>query len=666
MLRAPAVGTARAQLVDPSIRARKTHPFLIVCGEPGDKCSERVTRHGTSRVDIRTSTHLERGTGRVFTDTPSANRLAVVLECACIRHKEFTMERRVFQIGLVGAGAVSAGAYTAGVIDFLVYALDAWYTGKQNSGTPPHDVELAVFSGASAGGMTAALAVGYLASDQPPIASETDAAVKKGQNKLFDAWVERIDITHLLGTQDLQDEQSGVSSLLDSSILSNIADEALDVTPRPKRRAYVADNFEVLLTVTNLRGVPYEIALAGSPSARHTMTMHADYVHFRLNDTGENGLTDRYAMAWRDLAVPRHAVKEKLKLSAIASGAFPLGLAARTLSHLLPGGGQPDYFSSRKWPKSTPFSEPHQCVTHGPINASWGSIQHEYQYDFACVDGGVMDNEPLELARQVITQSGKPNRREGRSADRALLLIDPFPSKTTFDPKYQAATPDLFAGLGSLLSALINQARFKPAELLLAADEDVYSRFMIAPQRGNSVHALACGSLGGFGGFLRREFRAHDYFLGRRNAQKFLSDHFALPEKNPLFADWSDDMKNAHCVRDGTGKPLLNEENQRFLPIVPLVDQAAIACAKPRWPGFAAADLEILMPLVSRRLTLVANRLVDQYFKANNLVFRLIVKIILYFKKRDVLRLVRAKLHDDLTATGLMRKQASAVDTRGS
>jgi hypothetical protein len=32
----------------------------------------------------------------------------------------------VCEIGLVLAGAVSAGAYTAGVIDFLIEALDAW------------------------------------------------------------------------------------------------------------------------------------------------------------------------------------------------------------------------------------------------------------------------------------------------------------------------------------------------------------------------------------------------------------------------------------------------------------------------------------------------------------------------------------------------------------
>ena len=36
-----------------------------------------------------------------------------------------------FEIGLVMAGAVSAGAYAAGVVDFLIQALDQWHEGKR-------------------------------------------------------------------------------------------------------------------------------------------------------------------------------------------------------------------------------------------------------------------------------------------------------------------------------------------------------------------------------------------------------------------------------------------------------------------------------------------------------------------------------------------------------
>src|SRR5215469_5257983 len=70
-----------------------------------------------------------------------------------------------FRIGINMAGAVSAGAYTAGVLDFLVEALDAWYAEREkwkdkDPSTwpiPSHDVSLEVLSGASAGGMCAAI-----------------------------------------------------------------------------------------------------------------------------------------------------------------------------------------------------------------------------------------------------------------------------------------------------------------------------------------------------------------------------------------------------------------------------------------------------------------------------------------------------------------------------
>ena len=57
------------------------------------------------------------------------------------------------------AGAISAGAYSAGVMDFLMEALDAYEEAKKLDGWdgPVHDVRIPVMTGASAGGMTAAI-----------------------------------------------------------------------------------------------------------------------------------------------------------------------------------------------------------------------------------------------------------------------------------------------------------------------------------------------------------------------------------------------------------------------------------------------------------------------------------------------------------------------------
>ena len=564
------------------------------------------------------------------------------------------MTNPVFEIGLVGAGAISAGAYTGGVADFMVQALDEWYAAKAaNPATvPPHDVRLSVFSGASAGAITAALATGYLASNQPPVTTEAEAASNNGRNKLFDSWVDRIDIVPLLGERDLP-EGKKVLSALDSTILTEIADSGLDVSPRGSRRPYVADDFHLLLTVTNLRGVPYEIKLIGSQHAGHPMSLHADYVHFAFGDAPPSAQPGCYPMAWSEFGNNAHPLKTKLKTTALASGAFPIGLAPRELSHQFGPGTNP--YSTRRWRVPTPDSTPHACFANQQIPAAFGTLSPEFRYDYLCVDGGVMDNEPLELARRLLAGSDTYNARDGGKASKAILLIDPFPSDTEFDPEHKPPQ-DLLKLVVGLFGALKNQARFKTEELTLAAHPQVYSRFMIAPSRGGKKHAIACGALGGFGGFLKRDFRKHDYFLGRRNAQKFFNDHFVLPENNPLFAGWPEAMKESYCVRDSKTDEPEREAGQRLLPIVPLVGAAAVPCFEPQWPRYTQDDLDALCEKVGGRLDLVLGRLVDQYFDTDNILIRFGAKIFLRWKTDDIVDFVRKKVEGELRRMGIMAR----------
>src|SRR5947208_824551 len=98
---------------------------------------------------------------------------------------------RGFEIGLVMAGAVSAGAYTAGVVDFLIQALDQWQEGKRGGDPrcPRHDVSLKVIAGASAGGMSAAIAAAQLCESHTPAADMHPPGASR--NKLFESWVRR-------------------------------------------------------------------------------------------------------------------------------------------------------------------------------------------------------------------------------------------------------------------------------------------------------------------------------------------------------------------------------------------------------------------------------------------------------------------------------------------
>lgn len=561
-------------------------------------------------------------------------------------------EKETFQVGLVGAGAISAGAYTGGVIDYLVFALDTWYAAKERGDpmAPPHAVQLGVFAGASAGAITAALATGYLSSDQPPIGSPQDAEKYKERNKLFHSWVEQIDIKYLLGKQDLANDNARVISLLDSTVLATIADDGLNIVKvRDKPRAFVSSNFHLLMTVTNLRGVPYAIELNADALARYDMSQHADYVHFRFSEKGDEPSADRYEMRWSDLETS-NASKAKMKISALASGAFPVGLAPRTLDHDIKA--HADWYSSRMWPVPTPHSkDPHFCVTMQQIPARFGDQPKDFTYSFQCVDGGVMNNEPFELARRVLAGSAKQNERHPAKADRAILMIDPFPSDTAFKADYKVEE-DLLGTAAKLFGALKSQARFKPEDLVLAASEEVASRFMIAPRREGKAFPIACGSLGGFGGFLKRDFRSHDFFLGRRNTQRFLRHRFVLPEDNDLFSSWSAAQRLEYCVKDANGTPII-KDGERLLPIIPIMDAAHPECFKPVWPKYDEADLERLMEQAEERLTAVAHRMVDQYFKRNK-VFGWVAKAVLWRRKKDVLAWGRGIVEGDLRKMDLM------------
>jgi hypothetical protein len=178
------------------------------------------------------------------------------------------------------------------------------------------------------------------------------------------------------------------------------------------------------------------------------------------------------------------------------------------------------------------------------------------------VDGGVIDNEPFELARRFLSDQAEPNpdNRNGIKTSYAVLLVDPFPNRAGWPPE---GGSDLLSDLiGPLISTLVDQARFKPQELALALNDSVCSRFAILPEPMLDTDKarklpIACGALGGFSGFLEHSFRRHDYLLGKRNAQAFLRWHLHLPKSNPLFTPWESRGGNleAWYVREVTERP---------------------------------------------------------------------------------------------------------------
>lgn len=550
-------------------------------------------------------------------------------------------ENAGFDVGLVMAGAISAGAYTAGVVDFLIEALDEWEKAKNNPEVPGHKVRLKVISGASAGAMTSAITVGALAARFPPIRNETG---DNKENKLFDCWVNQIDIGQLLQDSDLRNDAGHVKSLLDSTVLRKIADNALSVTPSNSRRAYLNAEFHVLTTVANLRGVPYNIPLLGEHRIGHGMQMHADYMHFVLSQDGLAQVPGAFSLDWQK---PLHW--KTLKDAALASGAFPVGLAPGLLVHRLPGA---DPYAQRRWLIPRPGKDANgqfRCVEAQTISPSWPHFAPNYQYQFQCVDGGVMNNEPLELARQILAGSENYNPRGPHEANRAVILIDPFPS-ASFPIDYKPAD-DLLGIVLAIFNALKNQARFKPEEIVLAQDPKVFSRFLIAPTRkkldpDKQEFAIASGLLGGFGGFLARDFRAHDFMLGRRNCQQFLRRRFVLGETNALFSEWAQNPDLRRRYR-------IEENGDGFFPVIPLVGTADTEVGEPDWPKYPQDMLDPLRDELEQRVGKVLDRLVRQYF-ARHVVLRFVAGRVVQRKRGDIVKFAIHRIEDDLRRFGLL------------
>jgi hypothetical protein len=489
----------------------------------------------------------------------------------------------VLRLGLVLNGTVSAGAWTAGALDALIEALDAWEAqraapvpGGGAACVPRHRVRLEILGGASGGAVCAAAFAQVIGHGFPH--------GPQAGNPFWDLWVEGLDIAGMLHTGEgmppapVRDPYFPAASLLSGHAIRTAAQVLLQwpAGKAPVQRAWVAPGLRVLLTQTNLRGVPYTLPLRSAPPGakggaaplrRRPATSyraHADHVAFAF-DTAGDLRPDEFPL--------RPGVKEdwaRLAQHARASGAFPIGFPPVRLERpgahydwravMLPG--EPDV-QGRRGPARA-----------RPLRPNWGGPAPEvYHYD--AVDGGALNNSPFALVHQRMAGLGGALSRDELDPDGAIIVIDPLaampadPGAYPLDPGQRIAT---VAGL--LLPALVAQGRFSASELMLATDDDVASRHLFTAGRKRrdgteewGEAAIAGSGLGAFLGFLDRKIREHDFLLGRSNMRAWLTRHFVLDSQSRLF---------------GTPIPSRPGTDQ---PIIPLLGPAALPAGQPSWPG---------------------------------------------------------------------------------
>lgn len=597
-----------------------------------------------------------------------------------------------FLIGITMAGAVSAGAYTAGVLDYLFRAIDAHNANVAPADAAPddprprHRVVVKVMSGSSAGGVSAGLAVAGLIEAQAPGAArlrppetktardwrpegkpEAEITYDVSLAPLHAVWVKLVDLWKpaggpgLLGQRDLGNEET-VRSIFDGTHLDEAAERALeDITwgsdvAGGQPYDFLASDLELFLTTTNLSGVPFEVAFAGQTSGgqagSHRMANHSTVRHFRVQGLGTYEVRSAWLEMWRDdgitLALPErpggrvpfvppapHETRprspeakdpppedppagpwEALTLSAITTGAFPVGLPSRLIGAEASELGVLDK-DGRARGGAMPIDVGSPERVSRP---DFGGLPADDRLFFVAVDGGAANNEPFEYARFTLRELNDKNElernpREREEATRAVIMVDPFPEGPTFEHETEAEVREglgLFPSLSALLPALINQARFKPSELINATAEDVRSRFLVRPTRSDPLGdpndtaglpvilghaAIASGGFGGFSGFFDESFRLHDFVLGQENCKSFLTSDFTLGVDNPILKlPDGHPRKSAHDGEcpvvfldvpiDGTSGPTLAETE----------------ITVPSWPRLSNGRIDLLLRKGQERL----------------------------------------------------------------
>jgi hypothetical protein len=484
------------------------------------------------------------------------------------------VEPNTFELALVLGGTVSAGAYTAGVLDFLFEALDEWTSRRdRKDDVPQHRVQIRLISGTSGGGVNAAIAARALAYPLDPVSRGTPVGSNAPTgNPFYDVWCRMLNLAGFLETGDLRNAR--IQSVLNGAPIDQAAEHIAGYQNGPfMLRSYVGEPernepMRVILTMTNLFGIPYRTVFSGNPpTVGETFVDHADHIRFAVLYPDQSRFEprpDETVLTFDATPMPRASSWDEFSMCARATAAFPMGFPARTLNRnnyriaVIPSEGPGNIYKVL-----TPDWD--QLTVGGVLPGN---------YSFVAVDGGATDNEPISLARTALCGITARNPRDAKQANRAVLLIDPFSGEAGL------GTPPggIFSVATGTLNALLQQTRYDTADLVLAADPTVFSRFLISANRDGQIgsKAIASGGLGAFIGFACPAFTRHDYLLGRANCQAFLQQSFGVDPTNPVVSTtWTDQQKTDLAFVAG---------EQALVPLIPLYGNAAETEMTDPWP----------------------------------------------------------------------------------
>lgn len=325
------------------------------------------------------------------------------------------------RLAITIAGAVSLGSYEAGV---LYEVLDAIHQHNIVPGTPDREkIEIDVITGASAGGMTAAIVAQKMLYDADEFRGPYD-------NPLYNVWVKQINLADLLNTVDDEspESESALRSIFSSDMVERIAAETLlaryesGPLPAPITHMAAAKSISLGMTLTNMNGVDYGYDM--QPSGKFIFTRHEDQLTRVLSVDG----TDN------------KEVWDEIRNAAVASGAYPLAFRTKELDRK-----RADYTKSNLEP--------------------WTDDPSRFTY----TDGGVLQNEPLGMAKRLV------NAIDGHwyNDSRFYLFVSPHGKNSSADSSFREVNADYFHMMKRLAKVLLGQSEFQDWVTAVAMNEQI-------------------------------------------------------------------------------------------------------------------------------------------------------------------------------------------------
>lgn len=336
------------------------------------------------------------------------------------------------RLAITISGAVSLGSYEGGVLYEILTALAQHNLDPRT--TPAQKIYVDVLTGASAGGMTATICAQKLL-------YENESFVDHRNNPLYLPWVQDISLAALLNLSQMDDP---TESILSSELIQTISRRylmqryATGLPPVISPHPACATSLFLGLAVSNLNGIDYAVP----------MMTGGQFIYTRHED--------QFIRQLAGAACDQPQIWDPIRQAAVACGAFPFAFRVQELIRL-----QSEY---TQFTNSAPVGYP----------ATAGA--------YAYTDGGVFQNEPLGMAKNLVDLIDQHQNYQSR----LYLFVAPGAKSSTMNSDFRAATAKFFPLAQRLVSAIFEQGRFQ--DWIMA--ENVNQQIGLFNRRAIALHAL--------------------------------------------------------------------------------------------------------------------------------------------------------------------------------